>query len=46
LGFEGSKKPGEEEPEPESVNIYRPPWLLERQRGIFSERDECPESQN
>jgi hypothetical protein len=43
LGFEGSKKPGEEEPEPEPPNIYHPPWLLERQRGIFSERDERPE---
>jgi hypothetical protein len=43
LGFEGSKKPGEEEPKPESVDIYRPPWLLERQRGIFSEREESPE---
>jgi hypothetical protein len=43
LGFEGPKKPGEAEPEPEPVDIYRPPWLLERQRGIFSEREERPE---
>ena len=43
LGFEGSKKPAEAEPKPEPVDIYRPAWLLERQRGIFSERDECPE---
>jgi hypothetical protein len=43
LGFEGPKKSEAEEPEPKTVNIYHPPWLLERQRGIFSERDECPE---
>jgi hypothetical protein len=43
LGFEGPKKSEAEEPEPKTVNIYHPPWLLERQRGIFRERDECPE---
>jgi len=43
LGFEGPKKSEAEEPEPKTVNIYHPPWLLERQRGIFSERDERPE---
>jgi len=43
LGFEDSKKPGEEDPEPEQVDIYHPPWLLERQRGIFSEREQRPE---
>src|SRR3984885_16160732 len=42
-GFEGPKKSEAEEPEPKTVNIYHPPWLLERQRGIFSERDERPE---
>ena len=43
LGFEGSKTPGEEEPKPEPPNIYRASWLLERERGIFSEKAECPE---
>ena len=43
LGFDDSKKPGEEEPEPEPPNIYRPPWLLERQRGIFREKEESHE---
>src|ERR1700733_7912893 len=43
LGFEGSKKPEEEESEPEPPDIYHPPWLLERQRGIFSEREQRPE---
>jgi hypothetical protein len=44
LGFEDSKKPGEEEPTPDLlVDIYRPPWVLERQRGIFRERDDYPE---
>jgi hypothetical protein len=35
LGFEDSKKPGEAEPQREPVDIYRPAWLLERQRGSF-----------
>jgi hypothetical protein len=43
LGFDGSKNPGQDELKPEPPNIYHPPWLLERQRGIFRERDECPE---
>ena len=44
LGFEDSKKPGEEEPTPDlMVDVYRPPWVLERQRGIFREREESPE---
>jgi len=43
LGFEGSKKPGEEEPKQEPPNFYKAAWLLERERGIFSEREESPE---
>ena len=40
LGFEGSKTPGEEEPKPEPPNFYKAAWLVERERGIFPERDE------
>jgi hypothetical protein len=43
LGFEESKKPEEEEPKPEPPNYYKASWLLERERGIFSEREENPE---
>ena len=43
LGFEDSKKPGEEEPKSEPPNIYKAAWLIEREQGIFPEREENPE---
>jgi hypothetical protein len=42
LGFDDSKKPGEEEQKPEPPNFYKA-WLLERERGILPEREERPE---
>ena len=43
LGFEDSGKPGEEDPKPEPPNFYKAAWLVERERGIFAEREENPE---
>ena len=45
LGFEGSKTPGEEEPKPEPPNFYKAAWLVERERGIFPEREDRPEQE-